>query len=836
MKPRSFVTTSALLLGLCTTGTGLLHAQIRFKPPQVRRGEEAAPATQTEEGNAQGLPEAGATGGQADSLGDLPDSAVALPIPDSIVIPQLDFSNQPIQDVLRLLSAPYGINLAVDPGLKANVTLRLTDVRLKDALKFIVEQNGFAFRVTNGIISVYKPTPPPPPAPKPPPPPPDPIKVFEFSDGKLTVDIGDASLDSVIRRVAERTGRNLIPEKGLKGSLTAFFKDVPIDKGLKILFETNGYEIVAKEGLTYVLPAGGGFDSRPEDQSGRVRHFVTVRDRLVSFNVNNASIGGIIKEVARQADLDVYMYADIPGTVTAKVTDMPIDELFESLLRNTPSTYWYSKGVYYFGSRDMYEKKVIEMVHINYLKAAEIAGLLPKNVTSKATIREVKEYNALLIEAPTSDVIEQAKAFVAMVDKPIAQILIEAWVVEVKLDKARDLGVKLFGKGKDYQERPRKYFPTVSYDADRSKIVRFLEEFVNVSSRVTRIIPEDFAAQIDLLESEGISNLISKPQIATLNGHAANITFGTTQYFLLQKEVIPTGVTGEGPVRIEQRYETVNVNMTLSVTPWVSGNNEVTMDISPQFDVPGTSPDDNIPPPINRRSLQSKVRVRDGEMIVLGGLIGESKNQSMEQVPFLGSIPIIKYFFSTRKTVKSKTQLMIYLIPHIYYGSERTVDPDMVEKGSYKMRYFLSEKHLSEPKRRGHYWRRRGEREPEDESPQAEQKAPSSAPVKPQSIRRGADTVVTAQRVGEEPGLEEGKSARERLADRRAEQNEWIDEQRERGGLRRLFGSLRRRRQARKERRRSEKSSEAGREKAEKAQSEDTDSQGPEPADRDEAD
>jgi type II secretory pathway component GspD/PulD (secretin) len=70
-------------------------------------------------------------------------------------------------------------------------------------------------------------------------------------------------------------------------------------------------------------------------------------------------------------------------------------------------------------------------------------------------------------------------------------------------------------------------------------------------------------------------------------------------------------------------------------------------------------------------------------MIILGGLIGESETQSIDKVPFLGDIPILKWLFSTRKIEKSKTQLMIYLIPHVYYGQEKNVDPASIDAKSF---------------------------------------------------------------------------------------------------------------------------------------------------------
>jgi type II secretory pathway component GspD/PulD (secretin) len=453
---------------------------------------------------------------------------------------------------------------------------------------------------------------------------------------------------------------------------------MPIDKGLKVLFETNDFELSIKDGLTYLLPSGGGFGEQAKDKTSRVKHFVTVKNNLVSFNVNNAAIGDIIKEIATQANLQVYMYNDLSGNITARVDSITIDQAFEGLLRNTSSTYWLSsQNVYFFADKNSYEKKVVDLIPINYLQVDDIIALLPASVTAKATIKKVKEYNAMLVEASTSDVIEQVRRLSAILDKPIAQILIEAWVVEIKVDKLRQYGVKLFAKNPGDATSQKQYYPSFSGEYERDAIVNFMQKFLGATSNITAIIPENFTAQIDALENEGISNLISRPQIATLNGHAATITFGTTQFYTLDKEVIVPGNNGNVVQKVQER-EKIDVNMTLSVTPWVSSNNEVTMEISPNFDVPGSSPGYNVPPPINRRSLNSTVRVKNGEMIVLGGLIGDAENQYIDKVPFLGEIPILKWLFSTKKSEKSKTQLMIYLIPHVYYGSEKKVNPDSI--------------------------------------------------------------------------------------------------------------------------------------------------------------
>ena len=545
---------------------------------------------------------------------------------------------------------------------------------------FIVHENGYAFRVKNGIIQVYQPAPPAPPKPVLPA---APVQVFAVKAGLLSVDLKGADLDSVIRWISIRAGRPIILEKGLKAPITAFFSDLPLDKGLKVLFETNGMEITTKEGLSYLIPAGGGFDESSQEKPSHVKYFVAVKNNRISFNVSNAQVNDIIKEIARQAELQVYMYGDIQGSITAKVDSVTVEDALESLLRNTGSTFWLSRGVYFFADKSAYEKKLVDIIPVNYLQADEIIPLLPQAVTTKSTIKTIKEYNAIIIEASTSDIIDQAKEFVALLDKPIAQVLIEAWVVEVSIDKLRQYGLKVFTAPPSQLNQNWSYYPTLSAQYNQAQVVSFMQKYLNVSSAVTSIFPTNFSVELDALENEGITNLISKPQIATLNGHPATITIGTTQYYYLQKSTVVPGANSN-VVENSQDQQKLDINMTLSVTPWVTSNDEVTMDISPTFDVPGASSNANLPPVVNRRSLNSKVRVKSGEMIILGGLISEEVDKTTDKVPFLGSIPVLGWFFSTKSTENKKTQLMIYLIPHVYYGSERSIDPATIDFKSAK--------------------------------------------------------------------------------------------------------------------------------------------------------
>jgi type II secretory pathway component GspD/PulD (secretin) len=198
-------------------------------------------------------------------------------------------------------------------------------------------------------------------------------------------------------------------------------------------------------------------------------------------------------------------------------------------------------------------------------------------------------------------------------------------------------------------------------------------------------LPSDFRAQIGLMESMGLLDVQSTPQIAPLNGHTANIKISTKEYILMTSELDMGNTGGQPYSKTTERLESFESNVSLSVTPWVTSNREVTVEVKPVFQIPGKSPAvGKIPPPINSREISSTVRLKDGETYVLGGLISTTVNDTRESLPVLGRIPVLGWLFSYKSKRTTKDKLMIFLTPHIYYGSEGAVNPLDVMKDDNK--------------------------------------------------------------------------------------------------------------------------------------------------------
>jgi type IV pilus assembly protein PilQ len=177
-----------------------------------------------------------------------------------------------------------------------------------------------------------------------------------------------------------------------------------------------------------------------------------------------------------------------------------------------------------------------------------------------------------------------------------------------------------------------------------------------------------------VLEDADIAKVLSTPQIATLNGNTASIVIGETRYFKLEEKT--SQLTQQTPVTIStDRFEKYQFDNKLEVTPWVMADRYVTVKIKPEFNIPRTKENTDIPPTADKRALESTVRLKDGQTIVLGGQRSTSETSSTQGIPFLASIPILGKLFSHEKTVKNETQMMIFLTPHVYYKDEAGINP-----------------------------------------------------------------------------------------------------------------------------------------------------------------
>ncbi len=602
-----------------------------------------------------------------------------IPVSDTVKIPVLDFKNTDIRDILRGLGMQYGLNIYLDPDVKGNISLYLVQIPLKDAIDFIVKRKNFDYKVENSIVKVFVPKK------KAPPPPPKPKVTFSVKNGLISTDFRDVTADDVGRMFIDSANINVVLEGGGDKKISSKLSKIPLEKAIKIIYETNGFDVSNSEGIYYISKqyvGESGSSSGGMQRSSRLNLKIT-DNKYVSLEVTNASIDNIVRNIILESGLSIMAYEKIQGTITTKCDSIYIDDMLRFLLQNTKYTFWKDKNIYFIGSKEMSLQKTTEVIPLKHIMAEEktVGKTLPPKITKEATIKYDTEHNSVIVTG-SFDVVERTREFIDKIDKPIPQVLIEALVVEFNVSKIRSYGLSLFTQALgdtsgDWQSE--QFLPNLNLKPGAQRITKALNNVLNHlgSSKVVKL-PANFRASLQALESADVVKVHSTPQVATINGNAASITIGETRYYKLSKETISTTAnTSSNVIGTDERFESKKFNTVLELTPWVMSDGYVMVDIRPEFNIPRSGGDADRPPTIDTRVIKSMVRLKDGHTIVLGGQRQTEEVVNSKGIPFLSNIPILGFLFSSKTLTKNETQMMVFVTPHVYYGGdEGFVEPD----------------------------------------------------------------------------------------------------------------------------------------------------------------
>lgn len=591
-------------------------------------------------------------------------------IPDSVQLPQLSLRQADLRDALIAMGIQKGVNLVVDPAITGTLTLNLRKIGLRDAIQLIARENGLLLEPLPGALKIARP-----PAPPPAPPQDPPCKV-DMQGGLLTVDIQGAPLPVVARKLSEATGVNVLVEGVASSPVVLFLQKMPLQQVLTAIADAQNLQLREKNKIWVfsVPPVVRGLDGVGAAGAGAFR--LSVEDSLVSLEARQVPFQDVLNAVSQRMGGNLVVLGTPTGNATLKLNKVSWEQVFDLLFSGTEYTWWKRDGAWFVGPSTSPGVTNSELIPLKHLKAEEALDMVPSSIQRNVQLKVMKSHNGIVVLG-SKESIEGVRQFLQKIDYSVPQILIEALVVDVDVDKVRDIGVKAFFGKSNAGSNSRSVYPGIEQVFHVNGENGGPPEIPGLRDVVR--LPSDFFVKIRAMEQEKILKIRSRPQISTLNGSEATITVGQTQYFLLKTETaIPQ--TSATTTQTTQRFEKIEANVTLTVTPFVTGDKEITCDIVPDFSEPEGAFDANTPPTINRRILKSKVRLRDGETIVLGGLVKESINSIREQVPLLGSIPILGELFKNRNTTRSRSQLMIFVTPHIYYGSESQVDAEAVIK------------------------------------------------------------------------------------------------------------------------------------------------------------
>jgi len=321
-----------------------------------------------------------------------------------------------------------------------------------------------------------------------------------------------------------------------------------------------------------------------------------------------------------------------------------------------------------------------EVVQVNYAKAADIARLF-QSVTSNGAATEdrgsiaVDDRTNNIIAYQTQDRLDELRRIVVQLDIPVRQVMIEARIVEAKVNYDKALGVRWGGNyigskwdvyGKDgtrsFDDDGYIHLPgtdTVGGHKleDGVAPVPFVDMGVlgSTSGFGVGFISDHVMLDLQLsaMEKTGNGEVVSQPKVMTADKETAKILKGTEVPY---QEASSSGATSTS---------FKEAALSLEVTPQITPDNRIIMEVKVTKDAPDFRNALNGVPPIDKNEVNARVLVNDGETVVIGGVFSNSQSKSVDKVPFLGDLPFLGRLFRRDVVTDAKSELLVFLTPRI---------------------------------------------------------------------------------------------------------------------------------------------------------------------------
>lgn len=619
-----------------------------------------------------------------------------------------------IQDFVAFLAETTQLNISIEPEVTANVSFTFTDAVVKDVILHICEAYSLEVKLTGNIIRLLQFEKPKPTI--------QPKKLdINYSGGNLTMSLRRDTLDNVIREISKQSGTNIVVEPIVRNSpVSGFLVNVPMQAALEQLALNNDLSFENRGGFYYL----GAFkedenaltnskDPKLQTQGISVKKISGDRVQLKAID---AEVLDIIREVAIKLEADYFLLPEVTlnasnstgrntrnqnqnqpnnnrpnnqnfnnnrqqnrfngggqggrrvtgnsdNIISIQLQSASFEDVLRAVTRNSDYTYELKNGLATIGTRNAETMRETKVMQLRYRSARDVLAFIPEEVLLNVEIDTLLELNSLVLSGSKHN-IDETITFLQRIDQLVPVVTIELIIVDVQTNLLDEFGIEagsvpggrtaggtIIGDGLNFTLSPK-------------SINRVLGALASANIINLGQVSADFFLTLKAIEEKGLIEVQSTPKLSTLNNHPANMSIGQTRYYQIEEVNFP-GLDNPIPVQ-SQRFESIDANLAINITPIVSGDEQVTLEIYfEQSEFVALPP--NEPPPTVSRRFDSSIRIRNGEMIVLGGLERESNSKVTRGIPFLSRVPVIGWIFGNKRKEKTKEKLLVFIKPTISY-------------------------------------------------------------------------------------------------------------------------------------------------------------------------
>ena len=377
--------------------------------------------------------------------------------------------------------------------------------------------------------------------------------------------------------------------------------------------------------------------------------FLARQTRPITINATNAEVGTLLKTIARSGEFDMILSSEANAKVSVRMKDVPIGVALARVLELGGIEAGISDGVLL-----AYPKDGVRVFRLHYASVTRVQAIVKEFVTGKISIDT--KTNTLIVQ-DSAQVLNRIQKLVAQLDRRPRQVNVEAAIISTKLDDATNLGVnfsKLHVISGDRDDRilaRTSGFASVDAGATTSAAQGLFVSFMRMEGGITAVL--------EALQKTTDFKVLSHPRLEAMSGEPAEIRVGEELGFLTTK--VSVGAAAGGAPVTEQSVEFLTVGTSLKFTAQVSEDGTVELDLKPEIST-GAIDAKGLPAKTTSQ-MNTKVKVKSGETLLLGGLIRTREETTTNQVPILGRIPVLGALFRSKSMAKVNDEVIVMITP-----------------------------------------------------------------------------------------------------------------------------------------------------------------------------
>ena len=485
-------------------------------------------------------------------------------------------------------------------------------------------------------------------------------KAIEAKSDKISLDLKGIDVLELFRILSMKMDVTIVPSKSVGGRVNIFLNNVSFKDAFDIVLISQDLAAERKGNIINVMTA-------PEYEKIYGKKYNEQRI-IKTLRLNYAKPSTVFNVLSQiKSDIGKIIVDESTGTVV--MLDIPSKvRLMESTLK------------------DLDQPLRTEVFDLKYAKSSDMKTQLASVITTGPGELYVDERSSKVAVSDLPEKLLKIRKILKAFDSAPQQVFIESEIVQLTLNRDFERGINWQKVFSDEQ-----WIKWLKLAGGMTLVGNFPNASTAITSAFQKITvgsltsKDHFNAIINFLEQYGDTKILSRPRIAAINNQEAKVLVGTRQAY-----VTATQSQGQATTVTSESIQFIDVGVKLNVVPTINADGFITMKIKPEISSVAstlTTKAGSIVPIVSTSEAETVVKVKDGTMIMIAGLMSDNKTDTVNGIPLLGKIPWIGAAFSSRSAVTTKTELIVFLTPYIITGEsivsgtepEKSVPADLMD-------------------------------------------------------------------------------------------------------------------------------------------------------------